>query len=176
MKFRKIFLLLAGLSLIFTFSPKKASAQSPIRCGLINEPCCNFAGSKPNSCRTGLVCEGGKCIPLDPDNISPDMYRGAESVKDVVPAAPLSDLEGVFGRVVSVILGFGGVVLFLMLVAGGFQFITASGDPAKVEQTKKTLTYAIAGIAFLALAFLILRFISLFTGVDVTQFKIFQGN
>jgi len=100
----------------------------------------------------------------------------AAEIETVDDVAILKGFEGIFDNVIGVILSFGGVVLFLMLIAGGFQFITAGGDPAKVEQAKKTLTYAIMGVAFLALAFLILKFISTFTGVDVTQFKIFQGN
>jgi hypothetical protein len=63
-----------------------------------------------------------------------------------------------------------------MLIMGGFKFITAGGDPKAIEGAKKTLTYAIMGIVLVALSFLILQFISTFTGVDVTQFKIFQGN
>jgi len=95
---------------------------------------------------------------------------------DTTDVRTLGGLEDVFGRVVSVALGLGGVVLFVMLIAGGFQFITAGGEPQKLEQAKKTLTYAIAGIVLLAMAFLVLRFISNFTGVDVTQFKIIPGN
>lgn len=100
----------------------------------------------------------------------------ADEIKTTSGAATLEGLENVFDSVVGVVLGFGGIVLFFMLIVGGFQFITAGGDPAKVEQAKKTLTYAIMGVVLLALAFLILKFISTFTGVDVTQFKIDQGN
>ena len=95
--------------------------------------------------------------------------------KGVGDPAKLSDLEKVFGNVVSVALGFAGIVLFIMLIIGGFRYITAGGDPKGVESAKKTLTYAIGGIVLVALAFLILRFIESFTGAQVTQFKIFQG-
>ena len=88
--------------------------------------------------------------------------------------ATLQGLETVFNNVVSVALAFAGIVLFVMLILGGFKYLTAGGEPPKVEAAKKTLTYAIAGIVFVALAFLILRFIGVFTGVDVSQFKIFQ--
>jgi len=94
-----------------------------------------------------------------------------ETVNDI---ATLRGLEGVFENVVSAALGFAGIVLFLMLIAGGFKYLTAGGEPPKIESARKTLTYAITGIIFIALAFLILRFIGVFTGVDVTQFKIYQ--
>jgi hypothetical protein len=96
-----------------------------------------------------------------------------ETVKDV---ATLQGFEGVFENIVTIVLGFGGVILFIMIIMGGFQFITASGDPKAIEGARKTLTYAIGGIVLVALSFLILEFIHTFTGVDVTQFKIFQGN
>lgn len=94
-----------------------------------------------------------------------------ETVNDV---ATLRGLEGVFGNVVTVILGLAGITLFIMLIVGGFRFITAGDDPKAIEGARKTLTYAIGGIVLIALSFLILRFISTFTGVDVTQFRIFQ--
>ena len=88
--------------------------------------------------------------------------------------AQLQDLEGVFGNVVSVVLGLAGIVLFIMLLLGGFSYITSGGDPKKVESARNTLTYAIGGMIFIALAYLILKFIEVFTGVPVTEFKIFQ--
>lgn len=88
--------------------------------------------------------------------------------------AKLQDLEGVFGNVVSVVLGLAGVVLFIMLLLGGFSYITSGGDPKKVGSARNTLTYAIGGVIFIALAYLILKFIETFTGAPVTEFKIFQ--
>ncbi len=88
--------------------------------------------------------------------------------------AQLRDLEGVFGNVVSVVLGLAGIVLFIMIILGGFSYITSGGDPKKVESARNTLTYAIGGMIFIALAYLILKFIEVFTGVPVTEFKIFQ--
>lgn len=88
--------------------------------------------------------------------------------------AKLTDLEKVFGNVVGILLGLAGIALFITLVVGGFKYITAGGDPKGVESAQKTLTYAIGGLVLIAAGFLILRFISQFTGVDITQFRIFQ--
>lgn len=85
----------------------------------------------------------------------------------------LSDLEGVFGNVVNVALGFAGIALFVMLIIGGFKYITAGGDPKGIEGAKKTLTYAIGGMVLVVLSFLILKFIGVFTGAEnITNFKI----
>lgn len=97
---------------------------------------------------------------------------------DVIPtqngAATLVGLETVFGNVVGILLGFAGIALFILLIVGGFKYITAGGDPKGVDSAKKTITYAIGGIVLIAAGYLILKFITQFTGVDVTQFKIYQ--
>lgn len=84
----------------------------------------------------------------------------------------LQSLECLFANSVQAILGLGGIILFVMLVIGGFQYITAGGNPQGVEAARKTLTYAIGGVVLLALSFLILVLIQNFTGIDVTTFQI----
>ncbi len=86
--------------------------------------------------------------------------------------AKISDLSEIFGNVVSAVLGFAGIILFILLVSGGFKFITSGGDPKALEGAKKTITYAIGGLILLLLSFLILVLIKEITGVDVTQFNI----
>lgn len=98
-----------------------------------------------------------------------------EGVEVEEGVATLRGLEAIFSNMVSVILGLAGIVLFLLLVIGGFRYITSGGDPKKVEQARNTLTYAIAGILVIALSFLVLRIIQELTGADVTEFRIFQA-
>jgi hypothetical protein len=88
--------------------------------------------------------------------------------------AQLSQLEDVFGNVVTSLLALGGIVLFLMLLSGGFKYLTSGGDPKAVEGAQKTLTYAIGGLVLLAFSYLILVIIGTFTGADVTNFVIFK--
>jgi len=88
------------------------------------------------------------------------------------PPATLSDLEIYFSRFVSVAIEFGGIALFVMLLIGGFNYLTSGGNPQQAEAAKKTITYAIFGIVLLAMSFLILKLIQEFTGVNVTEFKI----
>ena len=84
----------------------------------------------------------------------------------------ISNLSCIFQNVVQVILGFAGIALFVLLIFGGFKYITSGGDPKAVESAKATLTYAIGGLIVILLAFLILVLISTLTGVDVTKFNI----
>lgn len=86
--------------------------------------------------------------------------------------AKISDLQGIFQNVVSTLLALAGIVLFVLLLSGGFKYITSGGDPKAVEGAQKTITYAIGGLILILLSYLILVLIKTITGVDVTQFKI----
>lgn len=87
--------------------------------------------------------------------------------------ASLKDLERVFSKIVRAVLPLSGIVLFLVLIIGGFKFITASGDPKQAEAAKKTLTFAILGFLLVASAYLILVLIAKITGVkEITIFQI----
>ncbi len=88
--------------------------------------------------------------------------------------ATIANLECVFQNVVQAFLGFAGIVLFILLIVGGFRFITSGGDPKAVEGAKKTITSAIIGLIVILLSYLILVLIKAITGVDVTTFKLVQ--
>lgn len=86
--------------------------------------------------------------------------------------AKLSSLEFIFQRVLNIAISLAGLVLFVMLLTGGFSWLTAGGDPEKAKKAGGTLTWAIAGFALLLGSWFILRLISQFTGVDLTIFEL----
>lgn len=80
--------------------------------------------------------------------------------------------EVIFSNILTVAVSLAVLALFVMLIIGGFKFLTSSGDPKATGSAKQTMTYAIAGIGLMAIAFLIFRLIEYFTGVDITTFTI----
>lgn len=99
----------------------------------------------------------------------------AANVENVDGVATLRGLEGIFKNIISSLLFIAGIALFIMLVVGGIKFITSGGDPKGLEAAKKTLTYAIGGIVLVAISYLIILFIQIFTGATLTDFAIFRG-
>jgi hypothetical protein len=87
-------------------------------------------------------------------------------------AAQFLCLEPLFANVVTALTALVGVALFVMFVIGGYNFLLSGGDQKKLEKAKGTLTAAIAGVIIIVVAYLILKTITLFTGVDVTHFTI----
>lgn len=92
--------------------------------------------------------------------------------QDYSTVPTLKDLEGTFANVLSVVLSLAGIVLFIMLIVGGFKYITSGGDPKQTEEAKHGLTSAITGFVLLALSFLLLKLIEKITGVTLTTFSI----
>ena len=86
--------------------------------------------------------------------------------------ATIQGFECIFRNVAQVIVYFGGIVFFIMFIKGGFEYMTSGGDPKKSAKATSTLTMSIIGIIGVIASFLILKFITSFTNVDVTQFNI----
>lgn len=86
--------------------------------------------------------------------------------------ATIGQLETVFSSVVSVVLTLTGIATLVMLVVGGFKFLSASGDKEATQKAAKTLTYAIGGLVLTLSAWIILNFLGNFLGIDFSVFSI----
>jgi hypothetical protein len=62
-------------------------------------------------------------------------------------------------------LEFAGIVAVILIIISGITLITSGGDPKKIDQAKKTLTYAIAGLVLIFFSFFIVIFIAQTTRV-----------
>ncbi len=61
----------------------------------------------------------------------------------------------------------GGLIIFFMIILGGFSIITSASDSHKLEEGKKTLTSAIIGLAVLFGSYWIIQLIQVVTGVPI---------
>ena len=87
-------------------------------------------------------------------------------------AASIECLECIFQGLINVALSVGSLAALVMLILGGFKYLTAGGDPKKAQSAANTLTFAVLGVVLMILAWFILLFIENFTGVNVTVFDI----
>ena len=85
--------------------------------------------------------------------------------------ATLACLEVIIQIFLNMAVRLAGIAAFVMLLVGGFQYLTAGGDPKKTQAASSTLTYAIFGLVAVIAAWFILLFIEKFTGVTLTQFN-----
>ena len=93
-----------------------------------------------------------------------------ECLKDDIPT--LKCLEAVFYNIIKVAASIVTLALFVMLLIGGFKYLTSGGDPKATESAKSTMTYAIIGLVVIVGSYLALRAIEYFTGLTLTHFEI----
>lgn len=102
------------------------------------------------------------------------MINWGDCVKNIggVEVPTIKCFEVVFTRILTVAVSLAVLALFVMLIVGGFKYLTSGGDQKAATSAKQTMTYAVVGIILMVLAFLIFRIIEIFTGVNVTKFEI----
>ncbi len=79
-------------------------------------------------------------------------------------------LQELFQRILNLSIALAFIALTVVLFVAGIKFITSGGEAKPLQSAGQSITWAILGILFLVLAWLILRLIESFTGVQVTQF------
>ena len=97
-------------------------------------------------------------------------FAGKVFAQEVQDPATFRDLNFLFRNILQSVIVIGGFAAFVMLLFGGFRYLTAQGDPKSISAARGMITWAIVGLAFLILSWLIIRFIADFTGLPLTQF------
>lgn len=69
----------------------------------------------------------------------------------------------VFKNLITAALMFVGIVALFFIMYAGLSFVTAQGDPKKIEGARKTMTFAIIGLVLVLLSFGIILFIGYIT-------------
>lgn len=67
----------------------------------------------------------------------------------------VADVTGIINAVIAVL----GIACVVVLIIGGVNYMTSSGDTGKVKKAKDTILYAIIGLVICVLAFAIVNFV-----------------
>lgn len=88
------------------------------------------------------------------------------------PTGPAPGFESI-GEIISNILPniyiLAGVILFILLIVGGFGFIMGAGqeNPERVKKGKQAITAALIGFAIIFFSYWIIRVIEIVTGIQI---------
>jgi len=72
---------------------------------------------------------------------------------------PQGELNSLIAQVINIFSVIVGVVAVIMIIVGGFRYITSGGDSGNVTSAKNTILYAIVGLVIVALAQFIVKFV-----------------
>lgn len=81
--------------------------------------------------------------------------------------AGIKQLQELVERIIGLSVPLAFIILTVMLVIGGIKYLTSGGDAKALGSASGTITWAILGIVFLVVAWLVLQLITAFTGVDI---------
>ncbi len=120
-----------GVSLMFTAAP------------LVALPAIAHADDIGNCLSQGSDLDAslnGGCTPAD-------TATGTQKIQDIV-----TTIVNIFSVIV-------GIVAVIMIIWGGFKYITSGGDSGNITSAKNTIIYAIIGLVIVALAQFLVQFV-----------------
>jgi len=88
----------------------------------------------------------------------PAMNQGLENFRNATGLTN-SDLPTVIGRIVRVVLSFLGLIAVVIIIIGGFQWMTSGGNEDQIGKAKKLMGAGIVGLIIIILAYAIANFI-----------------
>jgi len=68
-------------------------------------------------------------------------------------------LNQVIGAVINILSTVVGIAAVVMIIIGGFRYITAAGDSSKITSARNTIIYALVGVVIAALAQVLVKFV-----------------
>lgn len=98
----------------------------------------------------GNLCQGAS---LDVTKTATDEASCATA------GADRNSIQRTLSRIINIVSLLVGVVAVIMIIFGGFKYITSGGTSEKVTSAKNTILYGLIGLVIVALAQVIVKFV-----------------
>jgi hypothetical protein len=92
------------------------------------------------------------------DTAVPTDRSDPNNIKAVGPSGLLG-AGGAFNTIANILIFLVGALAVIVLVFGGFRYVTSTGDPGRVKQAKDTIIYGVVGVVIALLAYAIVNFV-----------------
>ena len=101
--------------------------------------------------------------------------RCQQDIGGVKKVATLQGFECVLANIFRIIIPLAGLAAFVVLITGGFQYLTSGGNPEQTKKAQSVITGAIIGLIVTMAIWFIFRLLNTITGLDLLQFAIPGG-
>ena len=91
------------------------------------------------------------------DKTPPSTSKGTTGVTKVGDGG--SDLVGSITGILNAVIGVLGLVCVVVMIIGGVNYMTSSGDAGKVKTAKNTILYGLIGLIVCVLAFALVNWV-----------------
>jgi len=108
--------------------------------------------------KIALTIKDGSSGPIFPEDLS---FTGQTlTLKTDTPA-------DIINTVLPFVFVIAGLILFVMLVSGGFTIFTSAGNPEKIKKGQGAITNALVGFLIIFAAYWIIQLLELTLGIKV---------
>jgi hypothetical protein len=121
-------------------------------CNANEVPVCQSGGTASGGCRANT------CVCRNESKTVFCSVAGGEGIDTAIGCVPV-DREGFVNWLLTRLFGIIGGIAFILMVGGGIQIATSSGDPQKVKAGQETVSSALAGLLFALFSLFILRLV-----------------
>lgn len=84
---------------------------------------------------------------------------GADCNEETAAGGSGTTVSGIVASAIEILSYIVGIAAIIMVIIGGFKYITSNGDASKASSAKNTLIYALIGILVAGLAQVIVQFV-----------------
>lgn len=78
-------------------------------------------------------------------------------------------LWDIISAILPYIFVLAGLILFLILIAGGFGFLTAAGNPESIKKSQAKITNALLGFLIIFVAYWLVQILEIILGVTIFE-------
>jgi TRAP-type C4-dicarboxylate transport system permease small subunit len=81
------------------------------------------------------------------------------------PLVGIDSLAGLINKVMNFLIPLAAIILLLVLILGGYDYMMSQGNPEKVKSAQAKLTTAIVGFILLLISYMLVRVIAFIFGL-----------
>ena len=81
------------------------------------------------------------------------------------PLVGINNLTDLVGLIISFVVPLAGVIMFLVILWGGFDLVNSQGNPEKVQSGQQKMTAGVVGFVLLVLSYFAAKLIGYIFGV-----------
>lgn len=90
-----------------------------------------------------------------------------ELLPDAAKAQAMSTPRGFISAIIPYMFTFGGLILFIMLIWGGFEMLTGAANPKSQEAGKQRITNALIGFILLFSSYWLAQIVQAIFGISI---------
>lgn len=112
----------------------------------------NCAAGNADDCLSGFVCKDKACVSAEGE-----FEFGLDYAENT--GLGKQDIRTTISKIINVALGLLGIVAVVIMLIGGFEWMTAGGNEEKVTSAKQRIFMGILGLAIILSAYAIAKFV-----------------